>query len=563
MPGGRRSPVDQALRELASVYRHLGADRQVSLDEAIHVAQALSRRDFLRLGGLAGGGLALAGCTSSSTGSQPTPTATATSSDGDSPSVVVIGAGLAGMTVAYRLHQAGVSTRVFESRDRVGGRCWSARDFEGGQVGEHGGEFIDTRHVHMSILANELQLELDDLWSAWVPGSTWLEFVDGEIVKGRELLVDMRPAIQRLVKFSRTHGRGIAPGASAAMKQFDELSMADWYKQEVGSPDSASYRLWSSSQTGWWGLDPDGLGAGNVIDFYATDYPGGNERYTVHGGNDQVPIRILELLPEGTVTLETPLEAVRRSSDGTYSLRFGGVAAEVKAERVVFTLPFTALREVDLSDAGFTPARMRQIEELGMGTGSKLLMQFDQPFPMGDWSGGMQRGDDPQFGTWESGATDSGAKRYGLLTVFSGGRAGAGYDAETAHADASQAVVDSNLAAIDQVVPGTSTSFNGRAWLDSWVQDPWVHGSYAAFLPTQMTTMFGVLGASDEAAHFAGEHTSAYSQGFLNGGVESGSRASAEVLKALGKPLPPGLVKSFNAQRRYEPIYPWASDSGR
>ena len=129
MPGGRRSPVDQALRELAGVYRHLGADRQ-----------------------------------------------------------------------------AGVSTRVFEARDRVGGRCWSDRNFEGDQVGEHGGEFVDTRHVHVSLLADELGLTLDDLWSAWVPGSTWLEFVEGEIVKGRELLVDMHPAIQSLVKFSSTHG---------------------------------------------------------------------------------------------------------------------------------------------------------------------------------------------------------------------------------------------------------------------------------------------------------------------------------------------------------------------
>ena len=44
---------------------------------------------------------------------------------------------------ACRLGQAGVPCRVFETRDRIGGRCWSARDWAAGQVGEHGGEFID------------------------------------------------------------------------------------------------------------------------------------------------------------------------------------------------------------------------------------------------------------------------------------------------------------------------------------------------------------------------------------------------------------------------------------
>jgi len=470
--------------------------------------------------------------------------------------VAVIGAGLAGMTVAYRLQQAGVATVVYEVRDRVGGRCWSARDFAGGQVGEHGGEFVDTRHVHIRMLAEELGLALDDLWSVWEPGSTWLQYVDNQVVKGREVLAALQPAIRRLVNFSSSHGSGIAPGASQAMREFDEQSMADWYREEVGPSDSPAFRLWASSQSGWFGLEPDELGAGNVTDFYTTDYPGGDERYTIHGGNDQVVSRILEELPAGTVQLETALVAVHQVDD-RYEIVLQG-SKPVSADRVVLTLPFTALREVDLSQAGLSAGKLAQIERLGMGTNAKVLLQFDEPFPIDDWSGGMQRGDDPAFGTWESGGTDPGAGRYGLLTVFSGGRVGAGYESDSPHRPAPQAVVDNTLQAIDEVVPGTSDSFNGQAWLDSWVHDPWVHGSYAAFLPTQVTTMFGTLGRREGAVHFAGEHTSTYSQGFLNGGVESGSRVAAEVLRALDKPLPQGLVESIEAQQKYLPVYPWS-----
>ena len=45
--------------------------------------------------------------------------------DVESPSVLVVGAGLAGLVAATKIQAAGVSVRVWEARDRVGGRCWS------------------------------------------------------------------------------------------------------------------------------------------------------------------------------------------------------------------------------------------------------------------------------------------------------------------------------------------------------------------------------------------------------------------------------------------------------
>ncbi len=104
--------------------------------------------------------------------------------------------------------------------------------------------------------------------------------------------------------------------------------------------------------------------------------------------------------------------------------------------------------------------------------------------------------------------------------------------------------------------PGVRSAFNGRAWLDSWVDDPWVRGSYAAFGPGQLTSFYGSLGAAEGPVHFAGEHTSVYSQGFLNGGVESGDRAAAEVLHELGVQPPPGLLRARRAARSFEAVYP-------
>ncbi len=48
-----------------------------------------------------------------------------------------------------------------------------------------------------------------------------------------------------------------------------------------------------------------------------------DERYHVHGGNDQVPRRLAERLPEDALHLDAPLEALWRRGDGSYGLRLG------------------------------------------------------------------------------------------------------------------------------------------------------------------------------------------------------------------------------------------------
>jgi thioredoxin reductase len=66
-------------------------------------------------------------------GASPPPPAAA------GPRIVVVGAGLAGLTGAYRLKQAGYPAELHEASDRVGGRCWTLRGvFAEGQLGERG-----------------------------------------------------------------------------------------------------------------------------------------------------------------------------------------------------------------------------------------------------------------------------------------------------------------------------------------------------------------------------------------------------------------------------------------
>ena len=76
--------------------------------------------------------------------------------------VGIIGGGLAGLTCAYRLSKVGIPSILFEGSSRLGGRCFSGK-FPNGQIYEHGGEYIDSYHIEIINLINELGLELKDL----------------------------------------------------------------------------------------------------------------------------------------------------------------------------------------------------------------------------------------------------------------------------------------------------------------------------------------------------------------------------------------------------------------
>ena len=99
----------------------------------------------------------------------------------------------------------------------------------------------------------------------------------------------------------------------------------------------------------------------------------------MRGGNDQIPARLADAL-QGQITRESELVAIGRNSDGSYRLTFrsGGGTRTVTADRVVLALPFSILRGVDYSKAGFSKVKKTAIEQLGMGTNSKLHVQFDK-----------------------------------------------------------------------------------------------------------------------------------------------------------------------------------------
>jgi monoamine oxidase len=487
-----------------------------------------SRAGLLKKAGIAGLGLATVG--------RLTPAARAASSA----SIVVVGAGLAGLTCAHRLKQAGYTAQIHEASDRVGGRCWTGHDFFAqGQIYEHGGELIDQGHTHIRQLAQALGLKLDNLLASELNGTEPLYFFDDEPYSHADATDDLKRIWQKLHKdVSAASYPTLFDNFTQRGLELDQLSIVDYLNETIpeGGASSKLGQLLDVAYNIEYGAESDVQSSLNLL--YLLAYSGqgqlrvfgpSNEKYHVRGGNDRIPMLLAQALA-GQITLGSELTAIKRNASGTFALTFrqSSGTKTVTADHVVLTLPFSLLREVNYSKAGFEPLKVTAIEELAMGTNSKLHLQFTER----RWSSllgcnGETFADSGYQNTWEVSRAQPGTA--GILVNYTGGDIGASFGSGTPTSRA-----EGFLAQVEPVLPGLADVWNGKATVDFWAAHPWTKGSYSYWKVGQYTRFSGMEGRRQGNCHFAGEHTSQDFQGYLNGAVETGERAAGEVIDDLG-----------------------------
>ena len=495
----------------------------------VEQSKGLTRRKFLRNAGAAG--LAVAGASSFGRLTDKARGAAA-------PRIVIVGAGLAGLAAAYRLTQAGLTPRVHEASDRIGGRCWTIRGaFREGQIAEHGGELIDQGHSAIRHLASELGLKLENLLRAEVNGTEPTYYFDGSHYSYDQATDDIKSIWQQLHSdVSAASYPTLYNSYTPRGYELDHMSILDWINRYVpGGIASKLGQLLDVAYTIEYGADSAEQSSLNML--YLLAYSGqgqlrifgpSNEKYHVVGGNDQIATRLGSSLA-GQIRTGSELVAIVRNPSGTYTLTFkeGLSTRTVTADRVILALPFSILRSsVDYSQAGFSPRKVTAITEQGMGTNSKLHVQFRSRHWTSLESNGETFADTGYQNTWE--VTRAQPGRSGILVDYTGGAIGASFGTGTATSRAQQF-----LGQIEPVLPGLTAQWNGRATLDYWPGYPWTKGSYSYWKVGQYTAFAGAEREREGNCHFAGEHTSIDFQGYLNGAVETGERAAGEILADL------------------------------
>jgi len=398
--------------------------------------------------------------------------------------IVVIGAGLAGLTAAWELGKAGHRCTVLEARDRVGGRTWSER-LGNGEVTERGGEYIFPTEFAIRRLAAEIG----------VPIMSHNVRYGRRTVNGR--VISFEELAETGDRVRSTLAQMLADGETGVSleRAFAEALGADYRLDPV-------YRRTTTSAA----ADPALVSAeavllheSSTVDGYIED--GGR----LVGGNQALSIELARRLGE-RVRLEHPVSGLDQSADGVQVLLSDGT--RIDADAAVLAVPLPLLRDLELGFA-LPEAQRLALDHRFMGVAAKLGV----PLRGVDDDTALQNPDHTWW-SWRSLSID-GEHRIDALSSFAGGP----------FALDALGVADGPggwVRALQQMRP--ELEIDGEVLLTDWAADPWARGSYSAA---------GLDWSAEDATAFdrpagrvaiAGEHTGLAQS--LSGAVASGYRAA-------------------------------------
>jgi len=521
-----------------------------SVDEATETSgPSLSRRRFLKGAGAAAAVAAF-----------PLGTAGATNAFGRQRAkragrVVIIGGGIAGLGCAYRLWQHhGIRADVFEYDTVPGGRIRTLRGFfDDGQLVEQHAEFINPEHTATLSLASSFGLALDNA-DRYPPGTRSQQETmrfGGRSFSQAALDRDWHDWGWQLfhdAAFNKAPWPTLYDRSTEWARKFDHMSVTEWIDTYVpGGAGSDFGSVCVAAVLDEFGGPPDEQSALNLVYLLGQDASrgsgtqpqarprlgGADEKWHIHGGNDQLISGLVDGLPGGAIHLDQQLVAVSMNSSGSYTCSFLSDAAthDVLADHVVLALPFTTLSRVDLSGVSISPLHRRAINEEPLGTNSKFFVQFtDRVWNAEHWSGNVFCGG-PVQGGWDPTIYQAGPS--GILAALPGGTEGDGWGRRyglTSYAGRPpDAMVVDFLDNWDQLFPGVKAAYNGNSYFVWSPGDPHILGAYSYLKVGQFTAFNGIQSQREGNLHFAGEHTSVNFQGYIEGALRSGYRCATEV----------------------------------
>ena len=475
--------------------------------------------------------------------------------------VAILGGGIAGLSAALTLSDAGIGATVYESSDRVGGRMYTDRSgyWANGQISEWGGELIDQGHKTILSLAQRFRLDVTSLAAAEVNGSEPTFFFDGAYYPKADadrdfqavhnaLQGDVQAASYPTTWDTQTDGGRFLDAHS--VYEWIELRVPGGHASPMGQLLDAAYNIEYGAET----TDQSALNLVYLLGYGAKPgnfqvFGASNEKYHIDGGNERLPQAIAQALDArqpGTIRTGMRLASIAQSG-GAYSLVFtrAGGTTTITADRVILALPFAVLRTLDYRKAGFDDLKKLAVASLGAGRNAKLQLQFGTRFwnGTGAWPGvsnGETYADTGYQNTWEVSRGQLGLS--GILVDYTGGdvagrfKASAPFTTVATNSGVAK-YAGTFLRQIELVLPGATARWNGRASLSIPFADPNFNLAYSYWRVGQYTTIAGYEGVRQGRVHFAGEHTAVDFQGYMEGGAITGVRAANEILDDLKRGL--------------------------
>ena len=313
--------------------------------------------------------------------------------------VVVLGAGVSGLTVAYELGKLGYDYRILEARDRVGGLNWTVRrgtehteingerqlcQFDEGQYVNVGPWRIPYTHTGVLNYCRELGVPLQifvneiDSNFFYYEGANAGTFA-GKRVRLREVKADMIGYTNELLVKAIDQNKLDLPLTAEDKQRFVGYLVSQGY---LDSSDHA-YKAFATR------------GPGNPHEFAALVRSGyGNRMRSVPstggtaaapmfqpvGGMDQFPKGFQRAIGNNRFTFNAEVQSVHQDDRGvkiTYLDTRSSKKTEVAADFVVICMPLTVLSGVDIN---LSPEMMAAVKATTYSTSAKMGLQMKRRF---------------------------------------------------------------------------------------------------------------------------------------------------------------------------------------
>lgn len=475
--------------------------------------------------------------------------------------VLIVGAGLAGLTAARRLADAGVEATVLEARDRVGGRTRGIEVAPGAWV-DAGAAYLGDRHTQLNALIAELDLktcptgmagasrfELGAGAGAGANGAAESSMAEtgGAELGGAEsggvrtggaepggvqtggaetrpgrfpplnavALGELFDLLADLTAKVRTEAPWLTPDAA----ELDATTVAQWVDRNLRHPDAR--RFFPLFLGEMMAADPADISVLHMAFYlrsggglrYLNAFEGGAQQDRVDGGAHQLCERLAADLDVRRG------EAVHRIQATDSGVTVSSTSGEHHADAVIVAIPPVLADAIDVDPALPAP---RATSNTAPGCAVKVHLVYPEPLWRGHGlSGWSVNANGPLLSTVDDSPGDG---TVGVLTGFVTGAEAHRYAALAPSEQRASAVAQA--ARLFPFLPDP-VGFH----LTDWVNEPYSRGCYAAlFGPGDWMSLGPGLSAPHGRIHWAGTETSTEFFGLMEGAIRSGHRAATEIL---------------------------------
>lgn len=441
--------------------------------------------------------------------------------------VIVIGAGLAGLTAARALAQQRIAVTMLDARARLGGRVWTMRgEFIDGQHAELGGEFIDADQEAIRTLCDELRVPLVRVLRSGFTHRFRGEDGEHHVSRTRPWAVLESLSAPLLRQYRAVNGDNEA----ASVREMATWSVREWLRRQDASREQHAM---ADALRGFFLADPEELSVLALVAQLAHGSPAQAETYRIDGGADRL-VEALARDAASRVLLNHRVTAIAQATDRVTVTAHDehGHQQQLEADAAVVALPASTLRCLSITPA-LPEEQWRAIGALKYGCATKAVVQTPRdPFR------GRARAfatDTPLGAFWdategqpESRARQSTSAKRFVLNFLAGGAASRTLRARL---DRGAQAVLSDLCWL-----GMAGAPVDAMKAVTWEDDAFARGGYAYIDPGFDPALLTKIARPAGRLVFAGEHTSEHWQGYMNGAVETALRAVRELGRTVHSP---------------------------